>query len=104
MLTCTRAGPRVTSSNAHAASDRRDDDLLTADRGPRAAAAALDLRLQAFIDGRFVDAQSGATFPCISPLSGESLGDVASCDTPDVDLAVAAARRSFEQGVWSELG
>ena len=103
MLTCTRAGPRVTSTNAHAASDPRDDNLLTADQGPEAAAAQLKLQRQAFIDGAFVDARSGATFPCISPLSGQSLGDVAACDEADVDLAVAAARRSFEAGVWSDL-
>jgi len=58
---------------------------------------------QAFVDGAFVDAAAGATFACVSPVSGETLFDVAACDADDVDLAVAAARRSFESGAWSRL-
>ena len=60
-------------------------------------------RRQAFIDGEFVAAASGETFDCVSPVSGESLFDVAACDAEDVDRAVAAARRSFEAGAWSQL-
>ena len=44
---------------------------------------------RAFIDGAFTDAASGATFACVSPISGESLFDVAACDAEDVDRAVA---------------
>ncbi len=77
--------------------------MLTDPTPPPAAPSELEIRLQAFIDGQFVDAQSGQTFPCVSPLTGRSLGEVASCDAPDVDLAVAAARRAFEEGSWSEL-
>ena len=36
----------------------------------QARAAALQLRHQAFIDGRYVDAASGKTFDCISPIDG----------------------------------
>jgi acyl-CoA reductase-like NAD-dependent aldehyde dehydrogenase len=56
---------------------------------------------RAFVDGEFVDAASGATFECISPVSGETLFDVAACDADDTDRAVAAARRSFDAGAWS---
>ena len=56
---------------------------------------------RAFVDGAFVDAASGATFACVSPVTGETLFDVAACDARDVDRAVAAARRSFEAGDWS---
>jgi len=62
-----------------------------------------ELPHQAFINGEFVDARSGATFECISPLSAKAICDVAACDEPDVDIAVAAARRAFEAGVWSQL-
>ncbi len=55
----------------------------------------------AFIDGRAVPAVSGATFENVNPATGEAFGTVASCDAADVDLAVAAARRAFESGVWS---
>lgn len=57
---------------------------------------------QAFIDGRFVDAASGARFDCISPIDGRVLGAVADCDAQDVERAVASARRAFEAGHWSQ--
>lgn len=57
----------------------------------------------AFIDGRPVDARSGETFDCISPVDGRLLGRVASCDAADVDDAVAAARRAFADGRWSRM-
>jgi gamma-glutamyl-gamma-aminobutyraldehyde dehydrogenase/4-guanidinobutyraldehyde dehydrogenase/NAD-dependent aldehyde dehydrogenase len=60
-----------------------------------------DFPRRAFVDGAFVDAASGETFACVSPVSGETLFDVAACDTADVDTAVAVARRAFESGAWS---
>lgn len=65
-------------------------------------AARLQFRNQAFIDGRFVDAASGKRFDCISPRDGKVLTQVAECDAEDVDRAVAAARRTFESGVWRD--
>jgi 4-guanidinobutyraldehyde dehydrogenase/NAD-dependent aldehyde dehydrogenase len=67
----------------------------------RARAAALEIQGQAFIDGRYVDAASGATFDDVSPIEGRVIARVASTDQADVDRAVAAARRAFESGVWS---
>jgi acyl-CoA reductase-like NAD-dependent aldehyde dehydrogenase len=61
----------------------------------------LDLRTQAFVDGAYIDAVSGATFDCVNPATGEMLAAVASCDAADVDRAVVGARRAFESGVWS---
>ncbi len=58
---------------------------------------------QAFIDGQYCDAVSGATFECISPRDGQLLTRIAACDEADVDNAVAAARAAFEAGVWSGL-
>lgn len=63
-------------------------------------ARGLSYRSQAFIDGRYVDAASGATFDCVSPVDGKVLAKVAACDTADVDRAVAAARAAFEDGRW----
>lgn len=65
-------------------------------------ADALQPRTQAFIDGRFVDAASGRTFDCLSPVDGRVLARVAECEAEDIDRAVAAARRSFESGAWAE--
>ncbi len=56
---------------------------------------------RAFIDGRYVAAESGATFDCVSPIDGRVIAKVASADATDVDLAVEAARRAFERGNWS---
>ena len=68
----------------------------------KAAAAKLKFRTKAFIDGKFVNAVSGQTFASINPATGKPLAQIASCDTADVDRAVKAARRSFEQGVWAK--
>lgn len=65
-------------------------------------AKTLDFPHQAFIDGEYVDAADGDTFDCVSPLDGSTLTKVASCKSEDVDRAVAAARRSFDQGDWSQ--
>lgn len=64
--------------------------------------ARLQPKGQAFIDGRFADAISGETFANISPRDGAVIGQVAACDSADVDIAVRAARRAFESGVWRD--
>ncbi|HRP19604.1 MAG TPA: aldehyde dehydrogenase [Alicycliphilus sp.] len=68
----------------------------------QARASALRPRHQAFIDGRFVDAEGGQTFATLNPANGQKLADVAACQPADVDRAVQAARRAFEAGVWSQ--
>ena len=68
----------------------------------QAMAAALTIRTQAFIDGRYCDAASGTTFDCISPIDGRSLGRVAECGSEDIDHAVRVARKAFESGMWSD--
>jgi len=65
------------------------------------AVTTLSIRSQAFVDGAYVDAASGATFDCVSPGTGRVIAQVAACDVEDVDRAVAGARRAFESGVWS---
>jgi betaine-aldehyde dehydrogenase len=55
-----------------------------------------------FIDGQWVDAESGKTFATPNPSTGETLAEVAEADKADVDKAVAAARRAFE-GKWSRM-
>src|SRR5579862_6641357 len=54
------------------------------------------------IDGKWLDAQSGATFTVENPATGEIIARAAAGGPEDVDLAVKAARRAFE-GPWSEL-
>jgi gamma-glutamyl-gamma-aminobutyraldehyde dehydrogenase len=58
-------------------------------------------RTDAFIDGSFREALSGDRFVTENPSTGESLAEIAAGDAPDVDLAVRAARRAFEDGRWA---
>src|SRR5262245_62938210 len=53
------------------------------------------------IDGKWVEAASGKTFPSLNPATGEVLALVAEGDRADIDRAVEAARRAFE-GPWSK--
>jgi aldehyde dehydrogenase (NAD+) len=55
------------------------------------------------IDGKWVDAKSGKTFPTFHPATEEKIADVAEAGQADVDLAVKAARRAFESGPWSTM-
>ena len=64
-------------------------------------AAAFAPRTEAFIDGSYRPALSGATFDCIDPATGKSIAAVASCDAADVNVAVESARRAFDAGHWS---
>src|SRR5689334_18810529 len=65
--------------------------------------AAVDSRkYQLFIDGQWVDSESGKTFKTPNPATGETLAEIAEADKADIDKAVAAARRAFE-GKWSKM-
>ena len=66
-----------------------------------AALRALGIDGRAFIDGKRVDACTGARFDCLSPVDGRKLAEVARCDGRDVDAAVAGARAAFEDRRWA---
>jgi aldehyde dehydrogenase (NAD+) len=55
-----------------------------------------------FLDGEFVPASSGQSFPTVNPATEEPLTQVAEAGPDDVDQAVAAARRAFER-VWGPM-
>ena len=69
----------------------------------KALAKGLTLPTQAFVDGSFRPAISGATFDTINPATGAVLAKVAACAAADVNFAVAKARDAFEDGRWSRL-
>src|SRR4029453_3753871 len=52
------------------------------------------------IDGAWVEAASGKTFPVYDPATEEVVAHVAEGDAPDVERAVLAARRAFDTGPW----
>ncbi len=55
------------------------------------------------IDGKWVDAVSGKTFPTYNPATGEVLAQIAEGDRQDIDAAVKAARKAFDSGPWSRM-
>jgi phenylacetaldehyde dehydrogenase len=56
---------------------------------------------QLFINGEFADAASGKTLQIMNPATGGVIGQLADAGTDDVDRAVMAAQRAFEEGKWS---
>jgi 4-(gamma-glutamylamino)butanal dehydrogenase len=54
-----------------------------------------------FINGKSVASQDGATLDVESPIDGKVFTTIARAGAADADAAVAAARASFEKGVWS---
>ena len=73
---------------------------VTLDRDVEAFVAA---PRQLFINGQWTDAASGKTFETPDPATGEMLARVAEGDAEDIDRAVRAARRAFEEGPWSRM-
>ena len=60
-------------------------------------------RPEQLIDGRWVASSSGRTATISSPANGEPIGEVAAGNAHDMDLAVAAARRAFDEGPWPRM-
>ncbi|MCX5772593.1 MAG: aldehyde dehydrogenase family protein [Candidatus Hydrogenedentes bacterium] len=77
---------------------------LTLDPGLlKAARAVLTFRTQAFIDGKYCPSVINKTYTSVNPANGKPLAEIADCGPEDVELAVRAARRAFQGGVWSRL-
>jgi aldehyde dehydrogenase (NAD+) len=55
-----------------------------------------------FVGGKWQDSVSGKTFATLNPATGETICQVAEGDKADIDLAVKAARKAFEEGPWSK--
>ena len=79
--------------------------------GATTSVTQLDPRVASFIEkprkmlinGHWVDAVSGKTFPTYEPSTGEVLANIAEGDRPDIDLAVKAARTAFDSGPWRKM-
>jgi len=54
-----------------------------------------------YIDGEFRDARSGAVYDNINPATEEVIGQVADAGVADMEAAIAAARRAFDETSWS---
>ena len=55
------------------------------------------------IDGAWVEAASGKTFPVYDPATEEVIAHVAEGDSEDIERAVRAARRAFDAGPWRKV-
>jgi betaine-aldehyde dehydrogenase len=58
------------------------------------------LMVRNYIDGAFSDAATGATFDVLNPATREIIGRAPASDGADIDRAVRAARRAFDQDGW----
>ncbi len=55
------------------------------------------------INGRLIEATSRRSFDSLNPATGQLLARVSEGDASDINLAVAAARRAFDDGRWSQM-
>ena len=69
----------------------------------QAAATALKIDGQAFINGHRCSSLSGETRPTLNPANGEALTNVAYCNAEDANTAIATSRATFESGIWSRM-
>lgn len=65
------------------------------------AAGDIDPRRDLLIGGTWCEAASGRRFATVNPATGEVITEVAEADEADVDAAVSAARRAFDDNAWS---
>src|ERR1700726_2038391 len=63
----------------------------------------IDKPRKMLINGKWVDAASGKTFPTYNPATGEVLAHIAEGDREDINRAVKAARTAFETGPWRKF-
>src|ERR1700720_2736374 len=59
-------------------------------------------RYRMYINGEFVESQSGKYFPIIDPSTEDVLAEVPNADEKDVNRAVAAAKAAFDSGAWPQ--
>ncbi|XP_059670173.1 benzaldehyde dehydrogenase, mitochondrial-like [Cornus florida] len=55
------------------------------------------------INGQFVDSASGKTFPTLDPRTGDVIAHIAEGDAEDINRAVSAARKAFDEGPWPKM-
>ena len=60
------------------------------------------LRTQAYVDGRWIDADSGDTFPVINPATGETIAEVPRMGAAETRRAIEAAQRALP--AWKATG
>ncbi|MET3574945.1 aldehyde dehydrogenase family protein [Bhargavaea ullalensis] len=56
-----------------------------------------------YINGEYTEAKSGKTFDVLDPATEEVIAKVSEAQAEDVDAAVAAARKAFDEGEWTKM-
>jgi aldehyde dehydrogenase (NAD+) len=56
---------------------------------------------QLLIDGKLTASSDGATYPILNPATGAEIGEAPDATAADVEEAIAAARRAFDETDWS---
>ena len=72
---------------------------------PRRPTKARKFQTQLLIDGQWRDSVSGKTFKTFDPSTEEVITEIAMGDAADMDLAVKAARKAFDdrKGAWRKM-
>jgi Aldehyde dehydrogenase family len=78
-------------------------DTIALDPRIRHASSFLSRNPLMLINGRQVPAASGKTFAVYNPATGGVIANVPEGDKADVDLAVRAARRAFDERRWGKV-
>lgn len=58
---------------------------------------------QMYIDGKFCDAQNGATLESLNPATEEKIATFPKASVDDLDRAIKAARKAYMQGDWPAM-
>src|SRR5580700_4487673 len=95
--------PRVAAAARPTNQEETPMDTIALDPRLRHAAGFLGRTAGMLIDGKLVAAASGKTFPVYNPATGTMIANVPEGDKADVDRAVAAARRAFDDGRWRKV-
>ncbi len=56
---------------------------------------------QQLVDGKLVGAADGSTYPVLNPATGQEIGVAPDATAGDLEAAIAAARRAFDESDWS---
>ena len=61
----------------------------------------MSLQTKLFINGKFVDSQEGSTIKVLNPHDNSQITEVSEAKAPDIDDAVAAAKKAFP--AWRDM-
>ena len=56
---------------------------------------------QLLVDGKLTAASDGSSYAILNPATGQEIGQAPDATAEDVDAAIAAARRAFDESPWS---